>query len=199
MKELAGESEAKVLFDAEGETSVLGMKWIPKTDVLTYEVHANKMDKLTKRTILSVTSQLFDPNGLVEPVITRAKLLMQTLWKAKLNWDEPVPFEIVKQWESLWSTINELSKVQIPRWLGMSENVKLQVHGFADSSGKAYGGAIYLRIERENGVIESHLIAAKSKVAPIIMAFANRVLNKTTQLLWDYELTRGKISLSGFR
>lgn len=47
------------------------------------------------------------------------------------------------------------------------------------------------RLERANCTVE--------QFAPIIMAFANRVLNKTTQLLWDYELTRGKISLSGFR
>lgn len=167
VKELAGNDEATVLFEEKGETKILGMKWLPKSDVLTYVVRSSQVDTLTKRAILSIISRLYDPNGLVEPIITKGKLLMQSLWKAKLDWDDPVSPEIAKQWESLWNTIDELSKVKIPRWLGMNESVRLQLHGFADSSGKAYGGAIYLRIEHENNVIQTHLIAAKSRVAPI--------------------------------
>lgn len=164
---LAGEAEASVLFEEKGTTSLLGMKWLPKPDVFTYVVRANNIEKLTKRSILSITSQLFDPNGLIAPVVTKAKLLIQSLWKAKISWDEKVPIEITKQWESLWSTIHELSNVRIKRWIGYGGGAKVQLHGFADSSGKAYGGAIYVRIEHDNNSIETHLIAAKSRVAPI--------------------------------
>lgn len=168
VQEMAGENEAAVLFGVDGHTSVLGIQWIPKDDALALVVHANcDVKVLTKRIILSIISQLFDPNGLVAPIITKAKLLVQELWKSKLNWDDPVLPHIVEQWNTLWSTIDSLNNVQIPRWTGIEQNVFMQLHGFADSSGKAYGCCIYLRIEHANKQIESHLIYAKSKVAPI--------------------------------
>lgn len=49
----------------------------------------------------------------------------------------------------------------------MSSRAKMQLHAFADSSGKAYGGVVYMRIEHTNNTIECQLIAAKSKVVPM--------------------------------
>lgn len=167
VKELAGDDAASVLFEQEEKTSILGLKWLPKTDELTFAVNQKPIIEFTKRNILSTIHQLYDPNGLVAPVITRAKLLIQALWKEKLTWDEPVSVEIIKQWKTIWSNIDELEKIRIPRWFGMTNHSHLQLHAFADSSGKAYGGVVYLRIQHPNNEIECHLIAAKSKVAPI--------------------------------
>lgn len=167
VQELTGDNDSSVLFDEEGKTSVLGIKWLPMSDEITYEVRAKEVEKLTKRNILSIIYKLYDPNGLVAPVIIRAKLLMQNIWKAKLEWDEIVSPDIAKLWESMWSTINELSAIRIPRWIGTKKGANCQLHGFADSSGKAYGCAIYIRIEHAIDNIETNLIMAKSKVAPI--------------------------------
>lgn len=38
-------------------------------------------NKFTKKEILSKISQIFDPLGLLGPVITKAKLIMQRLWQ----------------------------------------------------------------------------------------------------------------------
>lgn len=166
--ELKGEISSTVSFDENDETSVLGLKWITSTDEITYEVREPIMsEQLTKRTILGKIGRLYDPNGFIAPVITLAKILMQELWNSKLGWDEQVPNEIAKQWNALWERILNLEKIRIPRWFGMSNDVQLQLHGFADSSVKCYGCAIYLRIEKLNGESECHLIASKSKVAPI--------------------------------
>ena len=50
--------------------------------------------RFTKRQLLSHVAQLFDPIGLMGPIITYAKIILQTLWSAKLGWDEEVPAEI---------------------------------------------------------------------------------------------------------
>ena len=71
---------------------------------------------------------------------------MRKLWDSKLTWDEPVPEEIAKEWNSIWSTIIDLEQIRIPRWLGTECDVQIQLHGFADSSKSAYGCGMYLRI-----------------------------------------------------
>lgn len=97
MKELAGDDATSMLFEQEEKTSILGLKCLPNTDELTFTVNDKPLVEFTKRKILSTIYQLYDPNGLVAPVITRAKLLVQRLWKEQLTWDETVPVEIQKQ------------------------------------------------------------------------------------------------------
>lgn len=129
-----------VTFESLEQTSILGIKWQPNTDQYTFSVNKGPVtEKLTKRIILSRTSQLFDPNGYLAPFIVLCKILMQTIWAANLNWDDPVPLPIQDQWNNIWARISSLEKVKIPRWIGMAKSMQLQLHGFADSSVQAYG------------------------------------------------------------
>jgi len=51
----------------------------------------------TKRKMLSEISKLFDPLGLIGPIITVTKILMQGLWKINLDWDDPLPNAILQR------------------------------------------------------------------------------------------------------
>lgn len=55
------------------------------------------LQPVTKRFVLSRISRLFDPLGIVSPVVLVAKLLMQALWVRKLEWDEPIPEDLLAQ------------------------------------------------------------------------------------------------------
>ncbi|KAJ8920538.1 hypothetical protein NQ315_005407 [Exocentrus adspersus] len=59
-----------------------------------------KQGKVTKRSILSITAQIFDPLGLVGPTTIKAKLMMQKLWQLKCKWDESVPLEPRGKWRT---------------------------------------------------------------------------------------------------
>jgi hypothetical protein len=77
-------------------TKILGLFWNPNTDILNYNTNLDDIPrKVTKRIILTVTSQIFDPFGLIGPVIMKAKIILQQLWAVKLGWDEAVPMSIV--------------------------------------------------------------------------------------------------------
>lgn len=168
VNELQGNNETPVSFDEADQTSILGLKWLPKTDQWTFAV--KKVDEskpITKRTILSRITQLFDPEGFIAPLIVQAKLLVQQLWIAKLTWDQPVPIEIEKNWRSFWSSIKKVEQIRIPRWLGMETGVQVQLHGFADSSGHAMGCCVYLRAIDAKGNIMCNLVASKSRIAPL--------------------------------
>ncbi|KAF2891839.1 hypothetical protein ILUMI_14334 [Ignelater luminosus] len=52
--------------------------------------------KLTKRTMLSDTNDVFDPLRLFSPVIVVPKIILQTCCQLNTKWDEPVPDDISK-------------------------------------------------------------------------------------------------------
>ena len=52
--------------------------------------------RFSKRNALTLISNLFDPLGLLSPLSIRGRIFMQSLWKLKINWDEPLSEEYSK-------------------------------------------------------------------------------------------------------
>ena len=74
----------------------LGIHWNMESDMLTFKV-VPKVKPFTRRGILSATSSIYDPLGMVSPIVLPAKKLLQDLCKQKLGWDEEIGEE-----ESQW-------------------------------------------------------------------------------------------------
>lgn len=146
----------------------LGIYWHTILDELHFTINISEQPQnLTKRELLSDVSKLFDPLGLLAPVIILAKILFQSLWLKGLSWDEPLPDDILQEWLTLRSTLPELSSVKVPRWIGMtSQYTNTELHGFCDASLKAYAAVIYVRTEC-NGIVNVNLLTSKTRVAPI--------------------------------
>lgn len=68
-----------VNFVEGGQTKALGLTWQTHHDTLAYIRKDLPQVKVTKRTILSEMSQIFDPLGLLNPYIIIAKILLQKL------------------------------------------------------------------------------------------------------------------------
>lgn len=67
-------------------TKTLGIKWNALADTFIYSFHFIKnWDILTKRIVLSIVAQLFDPAGWIAPIIVGAKIFVQSLWLEGLN------------------------------------------------------------------------------------------------------------------
>jgi hypothetical protein len=65
----------------------LGLVWHPSQDTFKYEINIKPCQELvTKRVVLSIISSIFDPTGLLGPVILRHKIAMQQLW-LQVSWD----------------------------------------------------------------------------------------------------------------
>ncbi|XP_075157941.1 uncharacterized protein LOC142231207 [Haematobia irritans] len=150
------------LYDMEF-IKALGLKWSPSADsFLFYYQLPVTSSKLTKRKILSHIATFFDPLGLINPIIVQCKILMQGLWKLKIHWDESVPHSIATQWENICRSLPDIKNLKIKRLVHIKS--KIEIHGFADASTKAYGACIY--VVCKEGVFESSLLCAKSRVAP---------------------------------
>lgn len=75
-------------------TKTLGLIWCPVQDNLMFNVKNISDSKgITKRIILSNSSKIFDPLGLISPCVVVIKMLLQQLWLEKLSWDDQVPHQ----------------------------------------------------------------------------------------------------------
>ncbi|XP_062713268.1 uncharacterized protein LOC134290212 [Aedes albopictus] len=147
----------------------LGLQWQPMDDEFRYSVPKWSEDgPISRRIVLSDTARLYDPLGLIGPVVVLAKLFVQTLWRSSKNWDDPLGESEQQHWLEFRNSLDGLATISIPRWAApASVLVSIEVHGFCDASEKAYGACLYLRTVSTDGSIAVRLLAAKSKVAPL--------------------------------
>ncbi|XP_052741850.1 uncharacterized protein LOC128198806 [Bicyclus anynana] len=153
-----------ISFDDEHTFKILGLHWFPVHDSLSFFVSPPSL-KWTKRSILSATAQLYDVLGLVGPVILYAKLIIKELWILKLSWDETLPSHIIEAWLQFIDELPLLSKLKIPRHLGVENNSNLSLLAFADASEKAYGCVIYTHVTNGDNKPIISLVCSKSRVS----------------------------------
>lgn len=151
------------------QNKTLGIGWNNKSDELNYYSQIRTdVNVITKRIILSNASQIYDPLGLVSPVITIAKTLLQKCWLLKLEWDEAVPSDVALVWNRFVSSLSLLSSLRIPRYVMCIDPTCVELHIFTDASQTAIGACIYVRtINNSKSAVTMRLLCSKGKVAPI--------------------------------
>jgi hypothetical protein len=149
-------------------TKTLGVLWDAKADAFSFQVKQPDANELpTKRNVLSTIAALYDPLQFLSPFVLRAKVLMQEIWTAGIDWDDVLPDELRKQWEKWLSELPLLSKVVIPRCLRKAHPEKIELHLFSDASKAAYATVAYLVCHYRDHSISSCLVASKCRVAPV--------------------------------
>ncbi|GFX01398.1 integrase catalytic domain-containing protein [Trichonephila clavipes] len=96
------------------------------------------------------------------------KCPLQELWKEEIQWDDPLPTHIEKEWKRWGEEFPHLRNLKISRLVLDSALLEddVELHSFCDASKKAYGAAVYLRTKSRNG-ISVKLVTSKSRVAPL--------------------------------
>ena len=152
-------------FKTENTSKTLGLCWKPDQDILKFNIETPpQTSKVTKRTLLSEISKIYDPLGWLAPVTSKIKILFQKVWKSKTQWDQQVSDDIYKEWSKLRAEIHIVNNIEIPRWILCNEHDVIELHGFCDASMEAYGCVVYARIKQQPKVL---LVAAKSKLVPL--------------------------------
>ncbi|XP_072392412.1 uncharacterized protein [Diabrotica undecimpunctata] len=159
----------EILNIGESESfKTLGIQWSSKQDILRYKICSIKHENhITKRQILSTISQIYDPLGILSPVIIISKIIIQQLWSLKLPWDEPVPETIFIKWFQFYNQLPILNQLKIPRLAVGRTHKLLDLHCFCDASLQAYASCIYIRSVDAKGIYQTHLLCSKAKVAPL--------------------------------
>ena len=162
--------------------NVLGLKWDPRLDQLQIIPNEKLMNeaswKFSKRNALALISSLFDPLGLLSPLSIRGKIFIQSLWKLKVIWDEPLSKEYIKALTDILREFQHTSEFSFPRRVIFEVS---ELHVFVDASSKAYSTVAY---EVDTNTRNSNILVSKARVAP---CQANRLtipkLELTTTLI----------------
>ncbi|XP_045458837.1 uncharacterized protein LOC123669270 [Melitaea cinxia] len=163
-----GNKDEELRIKVDDTTKILGLTWDQRGDFFRYSVDlAPQEEPVTKRKIISDISRLFDPLGWLAPCIIAAKILIQKLWLAGIGWDEPVPTNLIIEWNTYRKNLTALQNIKIPRWIHTCNKYKRELYGFADASKVAYAAVVYLRVVDEVGNVYVSLVTSKTKVAPI--------------------------------
>ncbi|GFW26466.1 integrase catalytic domain-containing protein [Trichonephila clavipes] len=126
-------------FAALTETKTLGVSWKPNLDCFLIKVKVCLDSSYTKRDVLSTIAKIFDPVGLMAPVISKAKIFLQ----------------------------QNINNIEIPRRILVAFPEVTEIHGIADASERCYGAAVYCKSKNLKSENLVRLITSKSRVAPI--------------------------------
>ena len=159
--------DSHAITDDKYSVKTLGVSWYPGTDVFSFTITVDEATTTTKRILLSEISKVYDPLGFLAPITITLKILIQSTWVAGCDWDEPLPPNIIEEWQNIRSQLQAVTSIKVPRAMCSKSKTDIQLHVFTDASEKAYAAAIYTRITDSQGCVHTRLLCAKTKVSPV--------------------------------
>ncbi|GFX20185.1 uncharacterized protein TNCV_1437451 [Trichonephila clavipes] len=166
-EKLSPDPEQNYNFATLTETKILGVSWKPNLDCFLIKLKVCLDSSYTKRDVLSTIAKIFYPVGLMAPVISKAKIFLQRLWRSKLEWNDLLPTEKYREWQQFLVSLENINNIEIPRRILVAFPEVIEIHGFADASEWCYGAAVYCKSKNLKSETLVRLITSKSRVAPI--------------------------------
>lgn len=83
---------------ADPQRPILGLTRHCSQDTLGYKLRpVSTNGEISISNINHILANKYDPLGYIIPFATRAKLIVQKLWKRVQDWDEPVPADLISE------------------------------------------------------------------------------------------------------
>lgn len=92
----------------------LGVQWCVQSDSFKFRI-AIQEKKPTRRNILSIASSIYDPLGILAPVVLPAKRILQECCRLKISWDSVIPEHLAQQWHEWLNDLELLRGFEVER------------------------------------------------------------------------------------
>ena len=146
-----------------GKGKLLGVPWDKSEDILGV-TFSNSPAKLTKQGILANLAKVYDPLGLVSPVMLDGKRIYRETCNQKITWDAPLAEVITRQWIAWEKQLPTFLSTQLSLANFREPIQEVQLHTFGDASGYGVSAAVYAVIMQDSGVTQG-LVTTKSRFA----------------------------------
>ena len=168
------ESKRAKLVEQLPTESAFGLKWNIEEDKFVWEVpemlRRVSQKPVTCRGIVSAVYSLFDPLGFIAPYAMKAKLLLQTLSRKRLGWDDTLEETDKEQWKRWLDNLPKLHQIQVEccfKPKGFGEVKEVQLHLFSDASHQGYAAVAYLHLKDVTNQVHCAFVMGKARLAPI--------------------------------
>nr|XP_034824837.1 uncharacterized protein LOC117982583 [Maniola hyperantus] len=174
--ELRSRAHTQLMIGKESEERTLGLVWDAQQDELGFNTRMPRVPKEVKETVrapskretLSAVMSIYDPLGFLSPYTIVAKIMLQSLWRLDIGWDEPIPKEQAGEFVTWMQGLHNIEQLRLPRCYDKhKEGQKRHLHIFCDASELAYAAVAYWQIEGPEDAVIVRLASAKAKVAPL--------------------------------
>ena len=127
------------------DTKALGVRWNVRDDTLYFSPVDSqcKVECLTKRVVLKEVASMYDPLGLISPLVLSGRLIFQETVVRKLDWDAALPDDLAVRWLTWRRNVQRLQDLRIPRPILPCFPISTQLRHFADASNSGYGCVTY--------------------------------------------------------
>ena len=146
----------------------LGLKWDKSNDYIIFDFEDIKQhfpNILTKRLLIHSLATIFDPLGLITPVIVSMKELCQDICRETFTWDEIVPEKVQNRWQEILTLFGEIKEIKISRPYSLKSIsnavISVELHCFSDANKRNYASVIYSRFIYKLGNIKVPIVTSK--------------------------------------
>ncbi|XP_066965452.1 uncharacterized protein [Macrobrachium rosenbergii] len=151
------------------KTKALGVQWDLATDELGVQAELVSVPR-TKRGLLPTIASIYDPLGILAPVLIEGRIIVQDLCRLKVGWDMELDSDTTDRIRVWVNKLSQTRGMSVPRCLkviGWESATLVQLHLFSDASIMAVGVAAYLRVADQWGNVSCRFIMGKARVAPL--------------------------------
>lgn len=146
--------------------SALGVTWNMQDDSLGFKI--NCINKgYSRRGILSAIHGIYDPIGILGPVLIPAKRIFQETCTRKLDWNDSLPSDLKDKWNRWLGELPILENYGISRGIPLENATRVEAHYFSDGSETAYGAIVYVRLILRTGAVRCYPLLAKARLTPL--------------------------------
>ena len=151
----------------QNTTKVLCQTWCLPNDTFTASTPKTIDPPQTLRQLFSMVSSIFDPIGLLAPIVIQLRVILQNLWKRGQTWDQPVPDDLQPCINKFATQYATMSDIAVPRQIAPLLT-SAELHSFTDASTSAFSGVIYARQPpSDTALARLVFVLGKSRIALI--------------------------------
>ena len=81
----------------EDDSAILGVTWNENEDILKVTFPHTSVET-TKRGVLKYLASIYDPIGLISPILLMGKILYRDICDNRTAWDQPLKGDLLLRW-----------------------------------------------------------------------------------------------------
>ena len=169
---------SRQLFDSDkSQSTVLGVNWDHIRDELFCKFNSiAPVSKWTFKEALMLMGKMYDPIGILSPVTTSLRVLVQRIQRVNRNLKDEVDIEFSNWLDCYWEMAKQHQLIRVKRnTTSNPQNASLAV--FCDASEDSYGAVVYV-VDHQTG--KSTFMWARGKVVPFKPKGTKSSKNKST-------------------